>query len=272
MTLPRQFVLALLAATLLAAMPGSALAWGPKGHQVTAEIAYRYLSPAARRAIAELLGDGPGPFIEASTWADEIRGQRRETAPWHYVNVPITSSGYDARRDCPTGNCVVARISNQLRVAADRQVTRALRIDALKFAIHLVGDLHQPLHVGDNGTRGGNDIWVRVQGRTINLHALWDGPVVEQFTATPSTLAADLQKGVTAQQMAAWRQGSVETWANGSQGIAKEFIYPKSSGTNSRETPILLQDTYLAEAAPVVRDQLAKGGVRLASLLNQAFP
>lgn len=271
MTIFRQLLLALLAAILLAATSGSALAWGPKGHQVTAEIAYRYLSPAARRAVGELLGDGPGPFIEASTWADEVRGQRRETAPWHYVNVPITSTGYDARRDCPTGNCVVARITDQLRVAADRQVAKALRADALKFAIHLIGDLHQPLHVGDNDTRGGNDIWVRLESRTSNLHALWDTGLVEPLGETASSLTAELASRITDADLRAWRAGTVESWANDAHGIARNFIYPRTRGSTTRDQPIILPDSYRTEAAPVVRQQLQKAGVRLAEALNRGF-
>ncbi len=262
---------ALLAALLLVSTPVPALAWGPKGHEVTATIAYRHLSPAARRAVTELLGDGPGPFIEASTWADEVRGQRRETARWHYVNVPITSTAYDARRDCPTGNCVVARITDQLRVAADRQVTRALRVDALKFAIHLIGDLHQPLHVGDNDTRGGNDIWVRLEGRTSNLHALWDTGLVEPLGETAASLSAELASRITEADLRAWRVGTVESWANDAHRIARNFIYPRSRARNTRDRPIILPDSYRAEAAPVIRQQLQKAGVRLAEALNRSF-
>ena len=123
------FIFAIMTAFL---SPQAACAWGAEGHQIIAQIAARQLTPSARSQVGDLLGASvESAMVEASTWADEVRPARPSTAPWHFVNVPIGSRGYDARRDCPGGDCIVAQIERQTAVVADRQLLPGVRAEAL---------------------------------------------------------------------------------------------------------------------------------------------
>jgi hypothetical protein len=167
------------ASALLLLLPGTALAWGSEGHHIIADIAEQYLEPATAQQAHEMLAlDNVTTLAAVSTWADDIRTQRPETAPWHYVNIPInppdgTPPAYDARRDCPTGDCVVAKIGTFEAVLRDKSAPPRHRLEALKFLVHLVGDISQPLHCADNQDRGGNDVHVDFMGWRTNLHAVW---------------------------------------------------------------------------------------------------
>lgn len=110
----------------------------------------------------------------ASTWADEIRRDRPETAPWHYVDIKVTSTGLDRGRNCPGDDCVVAQIEKDLAIVRDRTLAPPIRAEALRFLIHFVGDLHQPLHAADSHDRGGNEVRVVLDGELTNLRAVWD--------------------------------------------------------------------------------------------------
>ena len=135
---------------LLAATTGNALAWGDEGHRIAAEIAEQYLEPATARQVRELLAiQNATTLAQVSTWADQIRPQRRYTAPWHFVDIPIhpppgTPAAYDAARDCPRGDCVVAAIDRFAAVLRDKAAPARDRLEALKFVVHFVGDIHQP--------------------------------------------------------------------------------------------------------------------------------
>jgi nuclease S1 len=151
----------------------AAFAWGAEGHHLVARIAADELTPRAKAAVADLLGgDATAGMIRASTWADEIRPSRPETAPWHYVNIEITSTGYDAARDCPNDACVVAQVERDAKIVWDSAISKPVRADALRFLIHFVGDMHQPLHCSDNQDHGGSSVRVVFEGHRTNLHAI----------------------------------------------------------------------------------------------------
>jgi hypothetical protein len=144
------------ALAISALAPSTIFAWGNEGRQVIALIAADRLTPAAQSEVAELLGGDARDSMESvSIWADYIRLTRPETAPWHYVNIEIAASGYSAAIDCPADNCVVAQVLKAARIVADHQLLQPVRAEALRFLIHFVGDLHQPLHCADNRDRGG---------------------------------------------------------------------------------------------------------------------
>jgi S1/P1 Nuclease len=208
-----------------------------------------------------------------STWADEIRGQWRETARWHYVNIPIhqaagTPSGYDAARDCPNGDCVVAKIDGFAAVLRDKREPARDRLKALKFIVHFVADIHQPLHASDDGDHGGNDTRVTFLGRLTNLHAVWDTGIL--FTAEigdERAYALQPARSIRPIDLDQWRDGSAATWATESNDIARRLIYGKwEHGPGPLQTP------YVATTLPVVRVQLEKAGVRLAAVPNAALP
>ena len=273
----RQIIGSVLLLLCVLSAPGQARGWGVEGHETIATIAEKLLTPAARRKIAALLADDrDGTSLAAvSTWADRIRNSRPETAPWHYVDIPVAegaATGYDARRDCPTDACVVAQISHHARIMADPVVLRALRAESLKFVVHLVGDIHQPLHCGENDDHGGNKIRVVFNGKKTNLHWVWDTGLVEALDDHRRPLAVVLLKQIGPAERLLWSQIDPIAWANESWAISKTFVYPSVGDVRGGTTaPIVLPATYDDVAAPGVAVQLAKAGVRLAAILNAAF-
>jgi hypothetical protein len=159
-------------------------AWGAEGHEIVALIAARELSPSARAQVAHLLGS-TAMMVHESNWADEIRDQRPETGPWHYVDIPLRAPGYDARRDCPDRDCVVAQIENDQRILANRKLGDGVRAEALRFLIHFIADVHQPLHAGDNEDRGGNQVRVVMGRERANLHRIWDADAIMPHFTRP---------------------------------------------------------------------------------------
>jgi hypothetical protein len=145
-------------AMILLFLPATVLAWGGEGHQIVALIAEDRLTPEAKAGMHELLGEDVSiSDAEIANWADQIRRERRNTAPWHYVDIPTTQPSYDATRDGNDGDNVIDAIDRFEKVLADKSKPKAERAEALKFVVHFVGDVHQPLHCADrDGDRGGN--------------------------------------------------------------------------------------------------------------------
>jgi hypothetical protein len=159
-----------------------ALAWWDAGHQIVANIAERRLTPAAKRETNELLAlEHQRHLSSIASWADDIRRDRHETASWHFVDIPLDASRYDPARDCKDGDCVVVQIVRFAHVLADPHAKPRARLEALKFVVHFVGDIHQPLHCENHGDHGGNDVHVGWFGKPTNLHAVWDGSIIEKM-------------------------------------------------------------------------------------------
>jgi hypothetical protein len=210
-------------------------------------------------------------MVRASTWADEIRPSHRETSHWHYVDIPIGSAGYDAARDCPNDDCVVAQIDRDEKVIADKQLIPSVRTEALMFLIHFVGDLHQPLHASDNQDRGGNEVRVTLQGRYTNLHSVWDTAVVDALGDDPRSIAQALESEITPAQKRLWQAGTTAAWANESFKVASSQIYAKLLGSGPTGELIVLPDDYATAQERTVRTRLEEAGTRLAWVLNSAF-
>lgn len=265
-------VIGLLALSTFALLPSGAWAWGGEGHRIIALIAADRLTPAARAEVSELLGgDARASMEEVSTWADEIRRDRPATGPWHYVNIEISTNGYDAARDCPAGDCVVAQVQKDERIIADHQLAKPVRAEALRFLIHFVGDLHQPLHCADNHDRGGNEVRVLVGAEETNLHAVWDTNVVAALGQNPDQVASSLGAQIGPGEAKSWSRGAPADWANETFGIAKRVIYSALPGEGGTTAPIILPQDYAARERSVTAAQLEKAGVRLAALLNTAL-
>jgi hypothetical protein len=146
-----------LTVVLTGLLDSNTLAWNGEAHQLVAWIAEERLSENAKAGVADLLDGAHLSDAEVASWADEIRRQRKNTAPWHYVNIPVDSDGYDAKRDGHDGANVIDAVERFEKVLADTKAPREDRVEALKFLVHFMGDLHQPLHCADrNGDKGGN--------------------------------------------------------------------------------------------------------------------
>jgi hypothetical protein len=247
-------------------VPAPAQAWGPQGHEIVALIAMAELTPPARSQVARLLG-GPAMMVHDSNWADEVRDQRRNTAAWHYVDIPLAAPGYDARRDCPDQDCVVAQIENDLRVLSNPRLSDAVRGEALRFLIHFVADVHQPLHAEDHDDRGGNQVRVMIGRYRANLHRVWDSEVVEALGSDAGRTANAIERSITQTQRKSWSSGAPAQWANEAHAVARDQIYPPLAGRRE----VRLPRDYAFRQAPVTRQLLAKAGVRLSFLLNRAL-
>lgn len=279
-----------------------AFPWGPEGHQIIALIATRYLSLPVAAAVNDLLAaDGSAPLpqglADVSTWADEIRSQRPETAAWHFTDIPLSSPSYERERDCINDQCSVEQISRLVAVLQDPLASQIDQVEALKFLVHIAGDLHQPLHAADNDDHGGNDVKVEFFGRCVfgtpaqcvNLHRIWDTDILHRSLAD-----AGVDVGGYAEQLAAsiqdsdreqWSMGTVEAWANDSHDVARGVSYGQlpvacseggaCSSCSTDRCPggfqYVLASEYQSTVAPPVDLQLRKGGVRLATLLNGAL-
>ncbi len=248
-----------LAASLLS-LPAPAHAWGPLGHHLTARLAADYLSKNARTEVHRLLGISS--LTDASTWADSIRTLRPETGPWHYINVPVDSIFGGWARFCPPEGCILAAIDRYSAILADRTRPDVERAEALRFLIHFIGDLHQPLHVGERGDRGGNDVKVTWQGRPTNLHSVWDSYLIGSAGLDEDHWLGRLRKTARRMNRKEVASGGPADWAAESHAISRDHVYALPS-------PLEVGSVYAMENLPRAEQRLAQAGVRLAALLNQ---
>lgn len=243
-------------------LPAHHARWFELGHRLVAAIAESRLTPAAAGAARDLLGGQS--LQDASVWADQIREQRRGTAPLHFVNIPLTAAAYDPARDCPGGRCIIAACDSFARVVADPTRPRAERTEALRFLAHLIGDLHQPLHVADNADKGGNELQVRVGGDGSNLHQAWDGRLMEQLGIGQAEYLGRLRARMAALDLDRLAQGTTVDWAMEGHATARRLAYRVRPGQQ-------LEGPYVAEGLEAIDQALIRAGVRLAAVLNQAL-
>lgn len=272
----RAFRMAIAAAVSICSLLSStaALAWGKAGHEAVAEVAAGLLTDKARSGVVDLLGgqDAAAALVGVATWADDVRMQRPDSRHWHYVNIPATGqASFDRARDCPKDDCVVGAVERFSAVLADRSLLPAVRAEALRWLVHFVADVHQPLHAGERGDRGGNEVKVRVGSRTYKLHAWWDSEVVDAI-GDQAQLVAKLKANVKAPAAKGWASGSPEQWATDSARVSAQWVYGNwLTGWGPVQDAVLLPPDYVPQAATAAEQQLAKAAVRLAATLNAAF-
>ncbi|CAM1344075.1 S1/P1 nuclease [Tenacibaculum amylolyticum] len=235
--------------------------WGPTGHRATGEIAERNLTRRAKRKIEKLLQGEGLAFV--STYADEIKSDRnyREFFPWHYVNMPLDGN-YETTEKNPKGDLVTG-INHCIKVLKDENTSDKDKRFYLKMLVHLIGDLHQPLHIGRKEDKGGNTIQVQWHGRGSNLHRVWDGDMLNEWDMSYMELANNA-KDLTKEEKKAIQKGNVLDWVKETHNLAKEVYGSVKSGDK-------LRYRYSYKYFPVVREQLQKGGLRLAKVLNEIF-
>lgn len=244
------------------------LGWNSDGHRIVAQIAASELGDESRLQIERLFGQPALDVLVAqSSWADAIAGERQDTRPWHYVNIPRRAEGFDWLRDCPGGACVIGALKVQFARLRSSDESDAARREALAFVVHLVADLHQPLHCGDGGDRGGNDIAVTVDGVRTNLHRVWDG----EFFPWRQWTAQDLPVASFEQDESDIVDASVVvTWAEQSHRIAVDHVYATLPAAGADRMVVIGLDQ-LERDWPLARQRVQLAGRRLARLLDAAF-
>jgi hypothetical protein len=259
---------------LLVLLPSVGLAFGDEGHEIVGAIAAHELTPAARAGVLALLAtDRSGLTADTSipaeaTWADRARDAT--TRGWHYVNLELQDP--DLAAACAgRESCIVTKIDEFRAELANPQTPAPERLRALQFLLHLVGDLHQPLHAADDRDRGGNTERVRAPGSAEgSLHHYWDTVFVAALGSDSAAIANRLLAEISSEDRRRWRAGTPRDWAWESYAIARRRVYgelppPDAAGRYD------LSPQYVAGATAVVRVQLERAGVRLGSLLNEAF-
>jgi len=247
-------------------------AWGHEGHRLTALVAEEYLTPAAKAQVAQLLGKET--LADAAPWADTYRRDHPETGPWHFVDIPMAAATFDRLRDCPVSkadpkspwrDCVTDRILYFEGRLGDESLSTEDRAFALKFLVHLIGDVHQPFHaLGDD--RGGNGIAVSFLGSSIcdsyncNLHGVWDSMIIEEQGLSEKQYTDKLLQEIKDNQWERLAGGEPTTWANISHHYAVEAIVPSGA---------LITKEYVQVESKVVDAQLALAGLRIAHVLNR---
>jgi len=254
---------------LLIVAPAPALAWGKTGHRVIGDIAARLVRPHTRAAIRRILG--PEGIAEASTWPDFERSNpdpfwQKEAGPYHYVTVPTGKTYVDAGAP-PEGDAVTA-LTTFAATVRDPAASRAAKALALRFIIHIVGDLHQPLHAGNGTDKGGTDAKVSFNREPTNLHAMWDSGLIDQEQLSYSEMAKWLIARITRDERRDWRVTDPAAWIGESASL-RDRIYPPSPEKPGE--PIKLGYDYIF-AWTATRDlRLEQGGVRLAAYLDAVF-
>lgn len=235
--------------------------WGPTGHRVVGEVASEQLNRKARKAIASLL-EGQ-TVAEVSTYGDDIKSDDRfdKFYNWHFVNYPLDAT-YGDVPPSEQGD-VVQGIQKCIQALEDPKVKKEDKAFYLKMLIHLVGDLHQPLHVGRSEDKGGNDLQVRWFSRGSNIHRVWDSHMIELYGMSYTELANTLPK-VSRKEKKELVTGDVLDWVEESQDLAKKVYSGVKPGQK-------LGYAYSYEYWNTVEEQLLKGGLRLGKILNQIF-
>jgi hypothetical protein len=272
-----------LVACLSIALAPTVHAWGAQGHRVVALLAAESLTAVARENVTYLLDTET--LADVASWADQYRQANYQTFYWHFVNIPAGARGYDRDRDClrqPTvaagsvqdrwRDCVVERIQYNYERLADRALDRSDRAIALKFLVHLVGDLHQPFHaIGVE--RGGNGIAVSAFGSdncssdpgrvsACNLHAVWDDTLIAHRRLDDRRFVAILRESIRTHRWDAQPIGTAAEWAMESHAIATRALLPQHGAVD---------EAYYRRSWPAIEQRLAQGGVRLGALLNRAL-
>jgi len=296
-----------------------ALPWGCQGHRIVALIALEQLNSHARMEANTLL-EGPiydatlrrfcpastlPPLADLASWADDVRNQRKETAGWHFIDIPLNGRKKSVTEACPASGCVTSAIRQQVEILRSTSASKRQKAEALMFVVHFVGDLHQPLHSADNDDRGGNCVAVAFfdhkpetsgsgQNYRPNLHGVWDTDLLERVSQgdEPAAFAAALRTEFVADMKRWMRQPvDVDAWAWESHKVAVKTVYGKLPRKIAVEPPRPVESCadhdmgkrmydlheeidqrYLRAVSPVIRRQLARAGTRLAALLNQVWP
>lgn len=257
--------LILLTASTLALLPNSAHAWGKTGHRVTGEIAQQHLSRSAKKEIKRILGvEG---LAKASAWADFMRASQdefwtKEAGPYHYVTVPEDKT-YDEVGAPPEGDAITA-LAKFKAILRDDEASIEDRKLALRFIVHIIGDLHQPLHAGNGTDRGGNDFKMTFFWEETNLHRVWDTGIIKQEELSYTEMSDWLSLNISKQDVKDWSVTDPVVWVTESAAI-RDTIYPDADGERVESWG------YVFDNRDIVRERLSQAGIRISAYLNEVF-
>lgn len=271
-----------------AALPAPAFAYWDYGHETVARIALANVRPSTRAAVARLLARSallgtpqcPTNTIEgASTWADCVKGIKDADGKrpfgfaynWHFQDVDVCAP-FALPPACADGDCVSAQIARDVALLKDRRTAPRERVQALMFLIHFVGDLSQPLHAGERHDQGGNKVpagYGLYAPDRLNLHAVWDGWLAERAISTPPALV----RRYPAAERRRIAAGSIDDWSRDSWRVARDVVYASAFSDPCGPQPerSKLDDATIARLVAPAREQVLKGGLRLARLLDEAL-
>ena len=258
-------------------------AWGEYGHKTIADISRANMSTTAKARMlalfraAPLLGTPNCPLtniLDASVWPDCVRRDQvrwNYTNTWHYQNVDICRP-FDLTSACAGGNCVSAQIDRNFALLKDKSLPAHVRLEALAFLVHFVGDVHQPLHAGDRSDRGGNDVKANygiIPGS--NLHSVWDGALAERsISAAPSLI-----RWYNTEEKAHLRTGNSASWSEEAWQLSRENAYPRALDGDACGTPptqpVTIDEADVGASRDALRLQVQRAGLRLANLLDSAL-
>ncbi|MDE6231652.1 MAG: S1/P1 nuclease [Muribaculaceae bacterium] len=258
MTTQHLLTIALLGSTVL-----SAYSWGQKGHDIVAYIAEQHLTPATKAKTSEIFGGKS--IVYYSNWLDNASHtpEYAYSKPWHYKNIDADET-YRSARIAPEGD-IVRALTQEIEVLGCDTVSNDRKALALKMVIHFLGDIHQPMHLGRRSDLGGNRVPVKFFGNKTNLHKVWDSRILEAGHSWSHTeWQREIDRLSPDQEAEILRQGNEHTWANETYDIVKQIYSETPAETN-------IEYTYIAHWTPVIEQQLLKGGLRLADVLNSTF-
>ena len=240
-----------------------AFGWGQTGHRITGAIAQQYLSPLSQAALMELLPQSS--LAEASTHADEMRSDPSEfwqktATPWHYVTVP-EGKVYSEVGAPEEGDAITALTHFTQILQSDTATLDEKRL-ALQFVVHIIGDLHQPLHAGNGTDRGGNDVKVRFFWQDSNLHRVWDSQMLEQRDLSFTEWSNWLTQSITPSNIREWATTDAMVWIEESTTL-RDALYPDNANNMNYD--------YLYQHLPTAKQRLQMAGIRIALYLNQVF-
>ena len=249
----------------LLVLPQVVMSWGQQGHRIVGEIAQRHLSAKAKAGVASLIGNQS--LAHVANWADEIKSDRAwdHAYPWHYISIEDNQTLATAPRN-PQGDVFKAMKDSEATLR-DPNASKDKKRDALRFLVHFVGDVHQPLHVGRAGDKGGNSIDVQWFGEPSNLHKVWDTEILRQEELS-FTEYTDMIDTASPQDITKWQKDGYEVWIAESKGL-RDKVYDLPPGKDNE--PPNLKYNYFHTSKHIVRERLNKGGIRLAGLLNDIY-
>lgn len=236
--------------------------WGKTGHRIVGELAEQRLSKKSKQKIEELIGKDS--LAKVSTWPDEIRSdpKMQHTTPWHYVSIPNGQKYFQTQRS--TEGDILKSLVHFEDVLRDAKESKENKIEAIKFLVHFIGDLHQPLHVGLADDRGGNSIRVKWFKTETNLHAVWDEDLVD-FEKLSFSEYAKFLGNYSKLEIENWSKGNFFDWANESMDL-RPLVYDfKTEGLPN------LSYEYNFKVKPKLEERLKQAGIRLAYCLNKIF-